>query len=342
MTARGWLMLVVAVVVACYFPHLLWGGWVYEDATWLGSVQEPLHLWVSRPRALFRALWLLQASWSPAAAHAVSLGLHLAVAALAGVLVRRLGLSPRAAVIGVIVVLVPALGVETVAYAAQQGELIAALGVLGACVLAAGRWWRAPVWLGMLLSLGVGFLGKESAVVGFALVPAVIAVSAPRWHARPLWAVTVLPVVLAAVCAFGGVMFLGGWSSVMTIGESVDAKADALPWILVQSTAAVRMLGLLLVPGGPFTVDYDYDLVPMVQRWLSACGLGMLCLMAWWLRRPAPLVALGLAWLLVVIAPRLIIQTPRSYFNEHQAYLLLPGFALLVGAAWDGSRRVRL
>ena len=325
-----WLIAASLIVIVLYLPHVLGGGWVYEDAALLQGVAAPTSLW--RPRALSQSLWWLQwqASPDPRLFHAVSVGLHLIVVGLTAVLVRRLGVSAAGATLAVIVIALHPLTVETVAYAAQQGELLAAIGVLTACILATGRWWRAPVWGGILVAVAFGMLGKESAVVALALVPLLIGARAAQAWAS--W----LPALLVAVGVGGGlVAWYGGWQSVANLGEAPGVHVDALDWLLVQSAAAMRMLGLLVVPIGPFTVDYDYDAVHVAVRGVALFSVVGLCVAAMAIWNRWRLGVLGLAWMLIVIAPRLFIQTPRSIFNEHQAYLMVPGFALLVGAAWD-------
>lgn len=328
------------IVAALYLPHVLWGEWVYEDVAWLQGIQLVPAGWWMQPRGLFRALWVAewQVSPTPQLFHAVSVGLHVAMAALTGIFVKRMGVSDAGALLAVMVVLSAAVGVEAVAYAAQQNELLAAVAVLVACIVAAGRWWRAPAWISIGLSLWIGILGKEAAVVGLLLVPLVIAAQARRYRdVRPRWAVAWMPAGVAAAAGFAGVLWLGGVRAVVNIGESLDARVTALDWLLVQSAAAVRTLGQLIIPLG-LTVDYDYDRVPQILRWLSVGALVWIGWRAWLVHRTWPPVSLGLAMLLAVILPRLIIQTPRSYFNLHQAYLFLPCWGLIAGAVYDHWR----
>lgn len=332
----------LAVVAACYVPHILRGGWVYEDLAWLQELQAAPRWQDSR--LLFRAFWWLQGGWSaaPAVVHAISVVLHFIIAGLTGLFVSRLGLSDRASRVAVIVVAVPAISVEAVAYAAQQGELLATIGVLGACILASGYWWRWPVWSGIVACLAIGLMGKESAVVGLVLVPLVMAVCmAGHWRERPLWAVPWVPGLIAAALLFVAVRMYGGPLVLVEMGEAPGVRVGAGEWALLQSTAAMRTLGLLLLPLGPFTVDYDYHVVPLVQQYLSVGGLVLLAALAWWLRTVAPLIALGLTGMLLIIGLRLIVQTPRSIFNDHQAYQMLPWFGLLVAAVVDMVREGR-
>lgn len=123
-------MVVVLLVVACYVPHILWASWVYEDGA---RLREAL-TW--GPRVVSRAVWWLQGG-SPVIVHFVNALLHLTVAGLSGLLAYRLDMSAAGARLVTGAVLVSTLSVEAVAYAAQQGELLAAVFVLGACCLSA-------------------------------------------------------------------------------------------------------------------------------------------------------------------------------------------------------------
>lgn len=333
---RWGVSLVIAVGI-CYLPHVLFASWVYEDAAWMQGLVSTTPTWQRGRGGFWTFLWLQwQVAPDPRFFHAVSVALHFTVAVLTGAWVRRLGLSAAAGSIAVVVVLLPALGVEAVAYAAQQGELLAAVAVLGTCIFAAGQWWRPAPCLGIVACLWLGFWMKETAIVALGMVPLVIA-SRARWYRweRPVWASPWLPAVLAGGVLIAGIVAYGGPLAIVNIGDPGEARVSGLDWLLVQSAAAMRTLGLLIVPYG-LTVDYDYDRVPMVLRWLAVAGLAGLAVWAWMLRRSW--IGLGLACMLVIIAPRLLIQTPRSHFNLHQAYLLLPGFALIVAAVYDKVR----
>lgn len=328
-------VLVLVVVAAAYLPHLVYGSFVYEDVAHLQAVTGGPAPDVLAPRGLFRSLWWLQGQ-TPQVFHAVSLGLHAVGIALSAGLYHRLGLSASAVSLAVVAMVIPAVSVESVAYAAQQGELLAAIGVMGACLLAAGRWWHPWTAAGIAAFLVFGMLGKESAVVGLLLVPLIIAYRSDRWRQeRPIWAPAWLPGMLAGSLLIAGTASYGGVSALASVGEAAYVTVDAVTWVTLQSTAAMRTLGLLVLPIGPFTVDYDYDAVSQGVRWACAVGLAGLPALAFWLRKRVPLAAVGLVAILVVLLPRLVVQSPRSYFNDHQAYLFLPWWGLIVGGMYD-------
>lgn len=145
------------------------------------------------------------------------------------------------------------------------------------------------------------------------------------------------------VAAFGCVLAGLGWV-LWTYGNpfltlTAWAGTTVLPWstwIPIQATAAVRLLGLFLLPIGQ-TVDYDYDFVTLPIRYACVLILALPPSLAYRLRRE-PLIAFGLAWALIAIAPRLLVQTPRSYFSEHQFYVPVLGLALCGAACWDARR----
>ena len=323
MTLRTACWVTVLAVSAAYVLHVLYGEFVYEDGAWLAMAAggQAGGFW---PRGLAQRLWIWQGS-DPQTIHAVSLFLHGTNAALVYLLARRLGLRSAFAGLAAVLFYAHRLGVETVAYAAQQGELIAAAGVLGACVVAAGqwRWWTAPA-IGALLLVGMG--GKETAIVGVLLVPLTCWVTKADLWELAAW--------LGLFVAVIGVIVAGGPVQLANIGQSVGAEVTALEWLLIQSTAVVRTFGLLLVPIG-LTVDYDYDIVPIVYRWMSLGILVGLTVLAIAGIKRWTFGAFCLGSMLLVILPRLIVQTPRGNFNDHHAYLMIPFFALLVAHTWE-------
>lgn len=337
---RAWL-LVGALLAVIWIPHVVFAAWVYEDAGWLPLFTDPLSPLLV-PRGGIRAFWWLQGqvTTEPWLVHGVNVGLHLTVIGLTLALARRLGLPRAVLPIVLVIVALHPLGIEAVAYAAQQGELVAAVAVLGACLLATGCWWRLPVVLGMLACLAFGVWGgKETAVVGLGLVPLVIALRAR--DDRPKWAGKWLPLTVCILLVFAGVQLSGGLVELTNTGETTHVYTSADEWSRWQSAATVRMLGLLVLPLGPFTVDYDY------HRWSQgaqvACG-ALLVLMAITgvvaalVRRR--MLTFWLLWPLLAIAPRFVVETPRGILNEHQVYLWVPGFAVSVGAVvswWQGA-----
>lgn len=311
------------VLIVVYGPGLSGSTFVYEDQTWARMpAPPPLEL---RPRALTAWSWWWARAWSPAAHHWLGLGLHALVTAGVWGLCRRLGLSRLGAGVAASAFAVSVVAVETVAYAASRSELLAALGVLGACLAATVRqWWRWPL---IVACLAVGILGKESAIVGLPLAALVLAYQERETStAAPAVRLTVAIVILVDLCrAFANA------------GEAPGATMVWPDWLQMQSTAAVRVFGVM-VSGLGATVDYDYDAVPQLLRAAAPSGLAGLAWGAYAGRRRWPALSFGLAWMLIAVLPRLIVQTPRSYLNEHQAYVAIVGYAFLLGSAFDWRR----
>lgn len=330
MSTRIWVLALTGALIVCYLPHILWAEWVYEDLAWvIAAEQDVIHpRWTSRGLTRWAFVQEWRVSRSPPLFHAIGVVLHAVVAALAGILGARLGLSRMSVWLVVMIMLLHPLTSEAVAYAAQQGELIAAIGVLGSITIAAGPW-RAWTALALLTSVLIGLGAKESAVVVVLLVPL-------TWWAtkKSLWELGFWCGLTTLVI---GVIITGGLRMVVNAGESPGATVAARVWLLAQSAAIVRTLGLLIVPLG-LTVDYDYDIVPLAWRWLSVLVLMAVVGTAWRIRTRWRLEAFCVWSILLVIAPRLIIQTPRSYVNDHQAYLMVPFFAILVASLWERAR----
>jgi hypothetical protein len=106
-------------------------------------------------------------------------------------------------------------------------------------------------------------------------------------------------------------------------------------WALHQSAAAFRLVLLSIVPIGQ-TVDPDIDALAFAWMIGAVAGLVVFAMLTIGLWRTQRIAAFGLAWIAIVMLPRVIVMTPRSYFNEHQWYPALVGVAI-VGAAIAGS-----
>jgi len=244
--------------------------------------------------------------------------LHAGVVGLLGLLLTRLLPASRLGVMaGVTLLAVHPLTIETMMTLTGRAELLMALGVLGACVAVVRLtgWRRVVVIAVCLFAAGAA---KESAIVAIALVPVVWRSVCASRAARG--AVSLGVVGLVAACVLG-----------RHAGEIAGATVSGGAWGLAQASAAVRLVGLSVFPMGQ-TIDFDYDRVPGPFR---VAALGVLCAVAVWAVatwRRAGLLGVGVAWILIAILPRLIVRTPRSYFNEHQFYLALIGVGVVVAA----------
>lgn len=310
--------LIGGLLLLTYGAHLWQAGWVYEDALWTTGAQS----WLG-PRGLSVATWGLTPT--PQAAHALSLALYAGLLGLVWAFARQLGISRLGAYAIAALLAVHPIASEAVAYAASRAELLAAIGVIGAClVVSVPRMpWR---WLAVVVSLVFGLGGKESALVAVLLVPLTcVAVGRLHWT-RAVAGLVVASLVLSSTV---DVQALINW------GEAPQLQVSALDWISAQSAAAYRLIGVA-ISGMGMTIDADIDLLTMTAQRVAAGALALLALVAILLRRTQPLLAFGLAWCLISLLPRLIVQTPRSYLNEHQ--FLIPLIGLTIGGvgAWEG------
>lgn len=315
---RIWPLAALAIWIALsclYMPHVRTAGFVYEDEHFATAQELQPHPAFGWRRGLTRWAWSLAPT--PPRAHALSLGLHMIVALLVGLLMWRLSGSHAAALAAAALFALHPLTIEAFAYAAERGELIAAIGVLIACLsaLTLGRYW----WIGAAFGAAIGIAGKESAIVLMALLPLL-------WRDRRL--------TLASAALMCAAVLYAVWPS--TGGE---LQRSSVSWALLQTAAVHRLAFLSLLPyPGSQTVDFDYAILPQQLQIESALLLvGAVALAGWlWARRP--IVAIGIAWAVIAVLPRLLVQTPISILNEHQWYLPMIGVSLSLASLICGEQ----
>ena len=316
--------LVLAVLVE-FGAHVRGAEFVYEDERAFSAAGVSL----LRPRGLAAVSWRLMPI-TPQHAHAVSLGLHLLTVAALGALVWRLTGSGAVSWGAAAIFALHPLQIEPAAYAAARGELIATLGVLLACLCATTRSWAAWALLPACVALGLG--GKESAIVAGGLVPLTLwAQGRLRWWMVAIAAGAGLAVAAGIAQAIGYPLL-----QLVNVGEEPYVRTTAIDWLLLQGTAAYRLIVLSIVPLW-LTVDPDVELVPVALQLGALVILAGLVEVAWRQRTARPLLTLGIAWMVIGIVPRLIVQTPRSVLNAHQWNLLMVGPSI-VGAALIAGR----
>ena len=158
----------VALTLVSY-RSVFTAAWVFEDTATMSYAT----------RAATTQTWHIIRD--PLGAHLLSLSLFLLLAALTLVLAQRLGVGVYGMWAIAVLILLHPINVESVAYAASRGELLAAIFIVGACIFATYGWWTAAGF-GIVVCLSAAVISKESGVVGLLVVPLV----ATRFQ-RPTW-----------------------------------------------------------------------------------------------------------------------------------------------------------
>jgi hypothetical protein len=216
--------------------------------------------------------------------------------------------------------------VQAVAYGAGSADVFCCFGLLLVLVaLLQGGPAVGRVLMG-LLGAGIALTSKESGVFVFALVPMVAYAKGWRPSMR-----------LAMAGAIVGVL-AGTWLFIWTVAHVEQAGqfyavSHAMQWAGLQATAIQGHLVHLLWPFR-FTPDADIETAPNVVQFLSLVGFVCWGALAWGYRTRT--VGVGLAWAWVWLLPRLVIQTPWSFVNEHQFYAAMVGIALVGASAMKG------
>lgn len=315
-------------LLAAYLPHVASAEFVYEDARYLAATDRPMRL-----DAIVAGRGLSTESWtvirSPKASHALNLVLHLMAVLLVMILFRRLVSREAGMAVGAISALHP-LTTEGVAYASSRGELMAAVGVLVAllCATAETPW----LWMYLPLCLGVAYAGKETGLVGAALIPVVLWLKGER-----TWAIRLGAALGSAVFLYSAT-HLQEVRAVLTHAEYGPFYIDKWQWVTVQSAAVWR---LVMLSVAPFWLSVDPPLLMSTNYPVSVFAIlaAASCELAWRCRTSAPLVTCGFAWMALVALPRFFVRTPTSPFNEHQWYLAMVGVACVIVGGFHAARQ---
>lgn len=320
------LVSLILLTLALYVPHL-GAPWVYEDENWLRQAPQAAQSWRAPGRALtsqsYHLTWQIVGN-EPLLFRAGNVILHLA----SGLLVYGIGralISGPAAVVGAGVFLLHPLNSETVSYVSARPDLLSTVWILLATwiAVACATPWRWPLILG---AVWLGALSKETGLLGVPLVALTLLIWRPAAVRRPAFmpAWVVLGAILGAT-----------WSSVrvwLEMNPHMGGSWYAWPDFLRLQVTAVWYLMSQLLTLQSFSIDHD--ILALGPRWtivavVLTVSTAILIGIAW---RRHPLVAWGLAWMGLAVAPRVLFRT-NDFLNEHQLYLALVGPSLLVGAA---------
>lgn len=304
------------MTVAIFAPTLGYPP-VYEDtrdASLLshGSLvaqleQQPFRALSTLSHAVTRQVFGIEA-W---AFHLGSLLIHLVNVAL-WLAVLWLVVPPWVAVVAAAVFAWHPLQVEAVVYVSSRAELVATTGLLLA-LLAASLGSLA----GALVGLVCAALGKETALVAWALVP--------LWAA---WTHGPFPVKRYLV-----VGALGAVVAVAAVSSQLDAAVIRPSLELAGTQLAVIgwLVALVFVPMG-LTIDHDWASLAWLWPVAVVVTAGLVawaCTVGWETRSPW---ALAVLWTLVALSPRLVVPL---YEGLHEHHMLIPmlGWSVVIATA---------
>lgn len=323
LTAIEWIGLLLVATLWAY--RGVWtAGWVYEDVQWLPTL-APLPLthaaaWPYLPWTVARLI----GGGHPWAMHGMVLVGHLLVGLLVYHLL-RLRVGVPGAVTGLALCWLHPLQTESVAYA-SGGRMVWAtvwfLVALWCAVRPTLRFWTLAAMVGAL-ALSVG--SRADAAVGALLLPVGIWIL----RGRRVWRRSLIGLGLGIGCAGPSIATL--WrlqqtEGILHLGGPGWGRSVAL------TTAALgRYLALVVWPWG-FTIDHDWRGLSSGAIALTAGVLGILLIVlaSGWRRWPG--LAAGGLWVLLALAPRLVVQQ-TEILNEHQVYLAFLGVWGAIGWA---------
>lgn len=354
----SYVVLVVGMAIWAYHGSVV-APWLFDDHVVIEKISMPEEsfwgrVWVS-PRPLRQLTFLLDAwMWGGAEAmrtmaRAENLALHVGVALLWGLLLRRLGQRRWVAWGAAAVFAVLPLHWETLGVASHRKELLAAafglLGILG--LLGRNRWGKAVG----LICFGLAALGKETGVV-YAGLGAFLEWWRSRgegekvawgWLAAAIGTGLALGVLAWAQTKWSMENLVLSWDGDMRLGEASGWLSGA--WKGLRSFP--RYVALVAGWGGPC-----FDRTVGDGGWADGMLSGAFWLAwgwgVWRGSRRGKAWGAALAWeggaLLVVLAPPLLGSGKVALLAGRYAYGAALGWAWLValGAEWLSRRAGRV
>lgn len=262
----------------------------------------------------------------PRGYHAVSLALHLANAALVGLLAWRLGTSATVAVIAAAIVALHPAPFEAVVWVSAQSELLAALWLL----LMLHAWLGRRVFLASLL-LTLALLTKESAIIGLPLLFLIdIMLNKQLIVSRQRWFTYLLPMLLTLA-------YLALQLRIERDNYLVERGGYGFgPQLLLNP---LRSVGLLVAPL-PGTEHAD-------AAWLPFIGaLAVLGVVAWLVIHWRSITPSGNRRAVIALAALAVTLLPTAPFSSppDSRYLYLPVIAgaLLLAALLERREQTTL
>jgi hypothetical protein len=326
------------------YLNALHNPFVYDDYRTVvsnRSIDPPLELrrvlWQDATRPLVNASYAVdRALWGrqPFGFHLTSLLLHTLNVALLFILARSLTPAGNdvAAIAAASLLAVHPMMTEAVGYISGRAEILCAAFFLGA--LCTGRRWLTDGgigWAAATILLWIASIGSKETAAAFPFVLAaldwlVLGGSAQEKRRRAFG--IHLPLIVTA-CGVAAVRLT------VLHREYPNAVAPQWSYGLLALDVFRRYLALLVNPARQ-TIFHAVDMVNGFTDPRALLGVGTiaaLLILIWRIRRAQPLVAFGLCWTLLVLAPStmLTVLGQGEPMAEHRVYLASAGFFLAVG-----------
>lgn len=304
------------------------GGDFFQQA----AASDPLSGYRRPVPTLLNALTLAAAGPTPWVFRLTNLLLHLGAVALAFGLLRRLGVGPRAALVGAGVFALHPAQTEAVAFVSGRTDLLAAVfGLLAVHGHLTARRRGSARWAaGAALALGAAIASKEVALV----VPAALAVLEARGLVAPGGARRRLLFGLYGALLAGWLALrLGAPAPGRLYFEAADTPVAALGLVALYA----RILA------APLSLRALHDHTPVAEPG-AATALGalvVLLVLAAALQRRDALLGAGAAWAGGFLLPALHLLAPLPTLAAER-YLYLPLLGLGIAAAALVTRLPRL
>ncbi|MBT3344936.1 MAG: tetratricopeptide repeat protein [Gemmatimonadetes bacterium] len=332
LVSGGILVLWIGLLFGTTVQH----GFYYDDAHSIVE-NERLHNWREIPTffvdpgafsatpdaRMYRPLLLTTFALNlviggPAGLHLFNILCHAVAALLLWRLARHL-LNPSHAWLLALLFAAHPMVTEPVNYISSRSSSLSTIFVLAAMlVLVRSTDPGRGKWLALWTLAGV--LTKATGVVILPLAGAYLFLT----HRRDQWRLLVGPAIVAVLYVVGIRAILG-----KALGEPVRGP---LAQMATQLKALPYYARSFLVPVNQ-SIDPQFRMSPTTGEWVVLAAAVFLCglLFLLWQARHRPVVCLGMVWILLTLAPTLIMPL-NVLVNEHRLYMALPGLLLAVGA----------
>jgi tetratricopeptide (TPR) repeat protein len=342
-----------AIVFALWsYAPALHGPFVFDDPYM--PLGKPLREWIGGGRPLLQLTYWWSASRAgddTSSFHAINILIHLIVAGLVFLIVRRLlewasvDRSRRTLLSGfaAALFLLHPVQTEAVAYIAGRSESFAVMMAFAAYAVFLYRPQKAASWpiaLAVLFLFGLALLSKEHTIA----LPALLLLTDYWWNPgfefKGIWANWKIYAAMALAAA-GGIAFFWG---LITRATSAGFGLKDFTWyqyFFTEWRALLLYIALFFLPVR-LTADWDFPISKtLVDHGAVLALLVLLALIAaaWHYRRRFPLATFGFFVYLVLMAPTSSILPIQDPVAERRLYTSMIGLLLIVV---DALSRVKL